>query len=193
MSQSNQNNHSSFVVTPYGQAPQHAFDAAKKLKLLICDVDGVFSDGLVYMGNQGEELKTFHTRDGYGIKTLMQAGIEIAIITGRQSKIVENRMTALGIRLIYQGQDNKLVAYQDILDKLDVLPSEVGYIGDDLIDWPVMEKVALKVCVQDGHPLLRQRANYVTHIKGGYGAVREVCDLILQARGELEAYQGLSI
>lgn len=123
----------------------------------------------------------------------MQAGIEVAIITGRKSQIVENRMTALGIQFIYQGQDNKLLAYQDILKQLKVSPEQVGYIGDDLIDWPVMEQVGLKVCVADGHPLLIQRANYVTHIKGGYGAVREVCDLILQARDELEAYQGLSI
>ncbi|MGO1190366.1 3-deoxy-manno-octulosonate-8-phosphatase KdsC [Vibrio casei] len=184
---------SRMTPTPYGQAPTAILKIAKNIKLLICDVDGVFSDGLVYMGNQGEELKTFHTRDGYGIKSLMKAGIDVAIITGRQSKIVENRMKALGITLIYQGQDNKLVAYEDILKRLNVPPEQVGYIGDDLIDWPVMEKVSLKVSVADGHPLLVQRANYVTHIKGGRGAVREVCDLILQARDELEAYQGLSI
>ncbi|MBD1576189.1 MULTISPECIES: 3-deoxy-manno-octulosonate-8-phosphatase KdsC [Vibrio] len=184
---------SSMTLTPYGQASNQILAIAKQIKLLICDVDGVFSDGLVYMGNQGEEFKTFHTRDGYGVKSLMQAGIEIAIITGRQSQIVENRMQALGIKLIYQGQDNKLVAYQDIMDKLNLQPEQVGYIGDDLIDWPVMEKVALKVSVADGHPLLVQRANYVTHINGGHGAVREVCDLILQARDELETYQGQSI
>ncbi|MDA9557979.1 3-deoxy-manno-octulosonate-8-phosphatase KdsC [Vibrio sp.] len=181
-------------TTIYGvNVDQSLFDIAKDIKLLICDVDGVFSDGLVYMGNQGEELKTFHTRDGYGIKSLMKAGIEIAIITGRQSKIVENRMTALGIKLIYQGQDNKIKAYNDICSKLNISHLHTGYIGDDLIDWPVMEKVALKVCVQDGHPLLRQKANYITQTKGGYGAVREVTDLILEARGELESYSGQSI
>ena len=94
---------SQMISTIYGDVNRDVFNIAKNLKLLICDVDGVFSDGLVYMGNQGEELKTFHTRDGYGIKALMSAGIEIAIITGRQSKIVENRMTALRISLIYQG------------------------------------------------------------------------------------------
>ncbi|UTT83814.1 3-deoxy-manno-octulosonate-8-phosphatase KdsC [Vibrio pelagius] len=181
------------VATLYGSVDADVFQIAKEIKLLICDVDGVFSDGLVYMGNQGEELKTFHTRDGYGIKSLMNAGIEIAIITGRQSQIVENRMTALGIKLIYQGQDDKVKAYQDICDKLNIAPEHTGYIGDDLIDWPVMEKVALKVCVADGHPLLVQRANYVTNIKGGHGAVREVCDLILQARDELDVHKGLSI
>ncbi|KAB0302662.1 3-deoxy-manno-octulosonate-8-phosphatase KdsC [Vibrio fortis] len=181
------------VSTLYGSVDADVFQIAKEIKLLICDVDGVFSDGLVYMGNQGEELKTFHTRDGYGVKSLMNAGIEIAIITGRQSQIVENRMTALGIKLIYQGQDDKVKAYQDICDKLNIGPEHTGYIGDDLIDWPVMEKVALKVCVADGHPLLVQRANYVTNIKGGHGAVREVCDLILQARDELDVHKGLSI
>ncbi len=181
------------IETLYGEVDASIIDIAKEIKLLICDVDGVFSDGLVYMGNDGEELKTFHTRDGYGVKSLMNAGIEVAIITGRQSKIVENRMKALGISLIYQGQDDKVKAYQDICQKLEISPQNTGYIGDDLIDWPVMEKVALKVCVADGHPLLVKRANYVTTIKGGHGAVREVCDLILQARNELDVHKGLSI
>ncbi|MEH0666762.1 3-deoxy-manno-octulosonate-8-phosphatase KdsC [Vibrio scophthalmi] len=181
------------IDTLYQPVEPNLFAIAKQIKLLICDVDGVFSDGLIYMGNQGEELKTFHTRDGYGVKSLMNAGIEIAIITGRRSAIVENRMKALGITLIYQGQDDKLKAYQDICDKLNIAPEHTGYIGDDLIDWPVMDKVALKVCVADGHPLLAQRANYVTAIRGGHGAVREVCDLILQARDELDTHKGLSI
>ncbi|CAM3021074.1 3-deoxy-manno-octulosonate-8-phosphatase KdsC [Vibrio rarus] len=181
------------VDSLYGPVPKATFAIAKGIKLLICDVDGVFSDGLVYMGNNGEELKTFHTRDGYGVKSLMNAGIEIAIVTGRKSQIVENRMRALGVTLIYQGQDNKITAYEDIVQKLAIKPEHTAYIGDDLIDWPVMDKVALKVCVNDGHPLLVQRANYVTTIKGGHGAVREVCDLILQARGELEQHKGLSI
>lgn len=181
------------VNTLYGLVDQTIFDMAGQVQLLICDVDGVFSDGLIYMGNQGEELKTFHTRDGYGVKSLMNAGIQIAIITGRQSQIVENRMKALGISLIYQGQDDKVAAYHDICQQLNIAPEHTAYIGDDLIDWPVMAQVALKVCVADGHPLLAQRANYVTTIAGGRGAVREVCDLILQARGELEQHKGLSI
>lgn len=181
------------IDTLYGPVSPPILDIAKQIKLLICDVDGVFSDGLVYMGNQGEELKTFHTRDGYGIKSLMNAGIEVAIITGRQSKIVENRMAVLGITLVYQGQDDKVKAYNDICRQLNIAPEHTGYIGDDLIDWPVMEKVALRVCVADGHPLLVKRANYVTHIKGGHGAVREVCDLILQAHGELDVHKGLSV
>ncbi|MGC9422088.1 MULTISPECIES: 3-deoxy-manno-octulosonate-8-phosphatase KdsC [Vibrio] len=184
---------SQLVNTLYGPVEASVVAIAQSIQLLVCDVDGVFSDGLIYMGNQGEELKTFHTRDGYGVKALMNAGIQIAIITGRQSQIVENRMKALGISLIYQGQDDKLSAYHDICQKLAIKPEQTGYIGDDLIDWPVMEQVALKVCVADGHPLLVQRANYVTRTKGGHGAVREVCDLILQARDELDQHKGLSI
>jgi 3-deoxy-D-manno-octulosonate 8-phosphate phosphatase (KDO 8-P phosphatase) len=181
------------IETLYGPVDADTLAIAKQIKLLICDVDGVFSDGRIYMGNNGEELKTFHTRDGYGVKALMNAGIQVAIITGRKSQIVTNRMTALGISLIYQGQDDKVKAYSDICQKLNIAPEQTGYIGDDLIDWPVMELVGLQVCVADGHPLLRQRANLVTTTKGGHGAVREVCDLILEARGELDCHKGLSI
>lgn len=181
------------IETIYGPVGQNVYQQAKQIRLLICDVDGVFSDGRIYMGNDGEELKTFHTRDGYGIKSLMGAGVEIAIITGRKSAIVENRMSALGIKHVYQGQDNKLAAYADIHNNLNIAPEHTAYIGDDLIDWPVMEKVGLSVCVADGHPLLAQRADFVTRIQGGYGAVREVCDLILEAKGELDKHKGLSI
>ena len=179
--------------TLYQDVEPRVLDIAKSIELLIFDVDGVFSDGLIYMGNNGEELKTFHTRDGYGIKSIMNAGIEVAIITGRKSKIVENRMKSLGINIIYQGQEDKLKAYNEICQNLAISPSTTGYVGDDLIDWPVMEKVALKVCVADGHPLLMKKANYITVMKGGHGAVREVCDLVLEARGELELHKGLSI
>ncbi|CAH0532501.1 3-deoxy-D-manno-octulosonate 8-phosphate phosphatase KdsC [Vibrio stylophorae] len=177
----------------YGPVPQTIWQRAAKIQLLICDVDGVFSDGRVYMGNDGEELKAFHTRDGYGIKCIMNAGIEVAVITGRQSNIVSNRMNALGVQHLYQGQDNKLAAYQDLQQQLQLAPEQVAYIGDDLIDWPVMEKVGLGICVQDGHPLLAQRADFCTATRGGFGAVREVCDLLLAARDQLEAYQGRSI
>ncbi|GMQ47760.1 3-deoxy-manno-octulosonate-8-phosphatase KdsC [Vibrio sp. 10N] len=181
------------VETLYGPISKVTVDKAANIELLICDVDGVFSDGLIYMGNDGEELKTFHTRDGYGVKALMSAGVHVAIITGRSSKIVENRMKALGITLIYQGQDDKVVAYQDICDKLGIAPEHTAYIGDDLIDWPVMAQVGLGVCVADGHPLLAKKADHVTSIRGGHGAVREICDLILESKGELELHKGLSI
>jgi 3-deoxy-D-manno-octulosonate 8-phosphate phosphatase (KDO 8-P phosphatase) len=166
---------------------------AAKIRLLICDVDGVMSDGLIYMGNQGEELKAFNVRDGYGIRCLLTSGIEVAIITGRQAKLLQDRANTLGITHLYQGQSDKMVAYNELLAVLQCEPEQVAYIGDDLIDWPVMARVGLSVAVADAHPLLLPKAQYVTHINGGRGAVREVCDLILLAQGKLDDAKGLSI
>ncbi|MBJ2110528.1 3-deoxy-manno-octulosonate-8-phosphatase KdsC [Proteus terrae] len=181
------------IETCYGAVSEQIIKKAKKIQLLICDVDGVMSDGLIYMGNNGEELKAFNVRDGYGIRCLLTSGIEVAIITGRQSKLLEDRAKTLGITYLYQGQHNKLLAYQQLLDTLNLKPEQTAYIGDDLIDLPVMEKVGLSVAVADAHPLLTPRANYVTRIAGGRGAVRELCDLILLAQGRLEEAKGLSI
>lgn len=181
------------IETCYGAVSEQIIKKAEKIQLLICDVDGVMSDGLIYMGNNGEELKAFNVRDGYGIRCLLTSGIEVAIITGRQSKLLENRAKTLGITYLYQGQHNKLLAYQQLLDTLNLKPEQTAYIGDDLIDLPVMEKVGLSVAVADAHPLLTPRANYVTRISGGRGAVRELCDLILLAQGRLEEAKGLSI
>lgn len=181
------------IETCYGAVSEQLIKKAEKIQLLICDVDGVMSDGLIYMGNNGEELKAFNVRDGYGIRCLLTSGIEVAIITGRQSKLLEDRAKTLGITYLYQGQHNKLLAYQQLLDTLNLKPEQTAYIGDDLIDLPVMEKVGLSVAVADAHPLLTPRANYVTRIAGGRGAVRELCDLILLAQGRLEEAKGLSI
>lgn len=181
------------INTCYGAVSKDVFQRAANIRLLICDVDGVMSDGLIYMGNQGEELKAFNVRDGYGIRCLITSGIEVAIITGRSAKLVENRAKTLGITHLYQGQSDKLIAFGKIINDLSLLPEQVAYIGDDLIDWPVMEKAGLAVAVADAHPLLIPRAHYVTRIAGGKGAVRELCDLILQAQNKLEGAQGLSI
>ena len=129
------------IETCYGAVSQQIIKKAEKIQLLICDVDGVMSDGLIYMGNNGEELKAFNVRDGYGIRCLLTSGIEVAIITGRQSKLLEDRAKTLGITYLYQGQHNKLLAYQQLLDTLNLEPEQTAYIGDDLIDLPVMEKV----------------------------------------------------
>lgn len=181
------------IETCYGAVDKQVINKAEKVQLVICDVDGVMSDGLIYMGNNGEELKAFNVRDGYGIRCLLTSGIEVAIITGRQSTLLEDRAKTLGITYLYQGQHNKLLAYQQLLDTLNLKPEQTAYIGDDLIDLPVMEKVGLSVAVADAHPLLIPRANYVTRIAGGRGAVRELCDLILLAQGRLEEAKGQSI
>ena len=184
------NNADAQLATCYGPVSQAFVDRAAKIRLLILDVDGVLSDGLIYMGNHGEELKAFNVRDGYGIRCALTSGIEVAIITGRKAKLVEDRCQTLGITHLYQGQSDKLLAFRDLTDKLHVRPEEVAYIGDDLIDWPVMAEVGLSVAVADAHPLLLPRANYVTRINGGRGAVREVCDLLLLAQGKLDEAKG---
>lgn len=181
------------LATCYGPVSAQVMAKAGKIRLLILDVDGVLSDGLIYMGNNGEELKAFNVRDGYGIRSALTSGIEIAIITGRKAKLVEDRCETLGIAHLYQGQSDKLLAYRELLAKLDLTADQVAYIGDDLIDWPVMAEIGLSVAVADAHPLLIPRADYVTRINGGRGAVREVCDLLLLAQGKLDEAKGQSI
>ncbi|MFB4355892.1 3-deoxy-manno-octulosonate-8-phosphatase KdsC [Pantoea sp. BS_4] len=181
------------IETCYGPVSADIMARAGHIRLLICDVDGVMSDGLIYMGNNGEELKTFNVRDGYGIRCLLTSDIEVAIITGRTARLLEDRCKTLGIRHLYQGQSDKLLAYRELLDTLSLSDEQVAYIGDDLIDWPVMAKVGLSVAVADAHPLLLARARYVTRIAGGRGAVRELCDLILMAQNKFEDAKGQSV
>ncbi|MBD2810118.1 3-deoxy-manno-octulosonate-8-phosphatase KdsC [Xenorhabdus sp. Vera] len=186
-------NQRDYLDTCYGPVSKDIIEKARKIRLLICDVDGVMSDGLIYMGNEGEELKAFNVRDGYGIRCLITSGIEVAIITGRKAKLLENRAETLGITHLYQGQSDKILAYKELLDKLALQSDQIAYIGDDLIDWPVMAQVGLSVAVADAHPLLLPKADYVTRIAGGRGAVRELCDLVLFAQNKLEGAKGLSI
>lgn len=186
-------NHDAAITTCYGPVSAKVIQKAQKIRLLILDVDGVMSDGLIYMGNNGEELKAFNVRDGYGIRCALSSDIEVAIITGRKAKLLEDRCATLKIKHLYQGQSDKLIAYRELLEKLSLTAQQVAYVGDDLIDWPVMAEVGLSVAVADAHPLLTPRADYVTHIAGGRGAVREVCDLLLLAQGKLEDAKGQSI
>ncbi|MFS2221314.1 3-deoxy-manno-octulosonate-8-phosphatase KdsC [Pantoea sp. B65] len=181
------------VDTCYGAVSHEVMARAKQIRLLICDVDGVMSDGVIYMGNNGEELKAFNVRDGYGIRCLLTSSVEVAIITGRKAKLMEDRCKTLGITHLYQGQSDKLLAFSELLDKLSLNPEQVAYIGDDLIDWPVMARVGLSVAVADAHPILLPRADYVTRIAGGRGAVREICDLILIAQDKFDDAKGQSV
>lgn len=155
---------------------------AQRIKLLICDIDGIFSDGSVYMANSGEEIKAFNTKDGFGLKSLMNSGVEVAVITGRQSEIVARRMASLGVKYVYQAMETKLIGYQELCKDLNVTPEQVCFIGDDFPDLPVMQKVGLAVSVTDGHPYVKQIADYVTVTGGGKGAVRELTDLIIMAQ-----------
>ncbi|GLS83398.1 3-deoxy-manno-octulosonate-8-phosphatase KdsC [Paraferrimonas haliotis] len=179
--------------TLYGPVTDEVWNAASQVKLLICDVDGVFSDGRIYLGNSGEELKAFHTRDGYGVKALQSANIIVAVITGRKSTLVQQRMTALGIEHIYQGIEDKISVYQNLISELKLRREQVAYIGDDLVDLPVMQEVGLSVAVNDAHPIVRQHCLFTTSINGGHGAVRELADLILLSQNKLDDAKGLSI
>ncbi len=159
---------------------------ASQIKLVICDVDGVLSNGQVIFGNQGEELKTFNIKDGFGLKALQNQGIGVAIITGRNSKIVEKRCQELGIEHLYQGHLDKVGAFNELCEQFAINANQVCHIGDDLPDLPLIQKAGLGVAVKDAHWFLLQNADWTTNQLGGFGAVREVCDLILHSQQKLE-------
>ncbi len=160
---------------------------ASRIKLVIFDVDGVLTDGTLFLGDDGLEYKGFYSRDGHGIKMLQETGVHIAVITGRTSKVVQLRMESLGIQHIYQGRLDKLGAYEDLAARIGVTGDQVAYAGDDIMDLPVMRRVGLAVAVQDAHPLVVNQAHWQTPSSGGRGAARDVCELIMEAQGTLQA------
>jgi 3-deoxy-D-manno-octulosonate 8-phosphate phosphatase (KDO 8-P phosphatase) len=162
-------------------------DRAAKIKLLVFDVDGVLTDGRLIVGDDGQEYKSFFSKDGLGIKMLLKTGVEVAVITARTSKVVIHRMENLVIEHIYQGQLEKLPAFESILKELNISAEEAAYVGDDVIDLPVMLRAGLAITVEDAHPLAKQHAHWQTPQRGGRGAARDVCELIMQAQGTLEA------
>lgn len=159
---------------------------AGKLKLIAFDVDGVMTDGTLYYSDDGVEIKAFNTLDGHGLKMLQQAGIVVAIITGRKARCVELRAQNLGIRHLFQGVENKLEQMHALLAELGIATDEAGYMGDDIVDLPVMRALGFSATPADGHPQVGPHAHFVSTRGGGRGAVREVCDFILQAQGKLE-------
>jgi 3-deoxy-D-manno-octulosonate 8-phosphate phosphatase (KDO 8-P phosphatase) len=161
-------------------------ERAKAIKLVIFDVDGVLTDGSLFLGDDGLEYNAFNSRDGHGMKMLQESGITVAIITGRSSKVVDYRMESLGIKHVYQGQQDKRVAFAEILDKLQLTPQQVAYVGDDVVDLPVMSKVGLAIAVQDAHPMVLKHAHWQTPHCGGRGAGRDVCEMLMEARGVLQ-------
>lgn len=157
-------------------------ERANDIRLLVLDVDGVLTDGRLYFSAKGEELKCFHVRDGAGIVHLLRAGVQVAVISGRQSRAVERRMAELGVTWIRQGIEDKLAALRELLDILSLGPQAVACIGDDSADLPVLEIARLAVAVADAHASVKSRAHFITQAAGGQGAVREICDLILEAQ-----------
>lgn len=160
---------------------------AAQIKLIIFDVDGVLTDGSLFIGDDGEEYKAFHSRDGHGMKMLRATGVEIGIITGRTSNVVRHRMESLGIHHVYQGQLEKLPAFQQLTTKLGIDPQQVAYVGDDVVDLPILTRTGLAVAVADAHPLVKRHAHWITPCGGGRGAARDVCELIMEAQGTLDA------
>jgi 3-deoxy-D-manno-octulosonate 8-phosphate phosphatase (KDO 8-P phosphatase) len=160
---------------------------AKKIKVVIFDVDGVLTDGGLTIGDDGQEYKTFNTQDGLGMKLLKQSGVQMAIITGRSSKVVTQRAESTGVMYFYQGVDNKLEAFKDLILKLNIKPEEAAFMGDDVVDMPPMLRCGLAISVPAAPESVKERSHYVTIKQGGHGAVREVCELIMQAQGTLDA------
>ncbi|MFQ6021653.1 MAG: KdsC family phosphatase [Acidiferrobacterales bacterium] len=169
-------------------APPYKLDAmvrelAAKVRVVVFDVDGVLTDGKLLMDDDGKEYKAFHSRDGHGIKMLQRTGVEIGIITGRTSRLVERRVTELGIKHVFQGCEDKLPVFQGLLAKLRIEPAQAAFLGDDVTDLPIMLKAGLAVAVSDGHTLVKHYAHWVTPSSGGQGAVRELCEVIMHAQG----------
>jgi len=158
---------------------------AQAVKLVIFDVDGVLTDGSLYLGDDGQEYKAFNSRDGHGMKMLQYSGVLIGIITGRISDVVRIRMENLGVEHVYQGKQEKLPAYEELRDKLGLSDEQVAYVGDDVVDLPIMRRVALAIAVNDAHPLVIEHAHWRTPHDGGCGAGRDVCELIMEAQGTL--------
>ena len=162
-------------------------EIAKNIRLVILDVDGVLTDGSIILDNEGNEIKSFHVRDGHGIKMLIRAGIHVALITGRYSKVVERRARELGITEVFQKCFDKRKAYRQLSEKYSLDDREVAYIGDDIVDIPLLLSVGLPVVVADADDNVKSSALMVTAKGGGRGAVREVSDFILKAKGHWQA------
>ncbi|MDJ0738288.1 MAG: 3-deoxy-manno-octulosonate-8-phosphatase KdsC [Gammaproteobacteria bacterium] len=165
---------------------QDIYRKAEGIRLVIFDVDGVLTDGSLFIGDDGQEYKAFHSKDGHGMVMLQHSGVQIAIITGRTSEVVRIRMASLGIEHVYQGKREKLPAYEELKHATGLDDAQIAYVGDDVVDLPVMTRVGLAIAVQDAHALAKRHAHWVTPSGGGRGAAREVCELVMDAQGKLQ-------
>jgi len=164
--------------------PPEVLKKAEKVKILLLDVDGILTDGRIIITSSGEEIKHFNVIDGMGIKLLQKAGVEVGIISSRFSMVTEHRAKELGITLLYQGKLEKLAVYEKILKEKEFKDEEVAYMGDDWIDLPILKRAGLAISVPNAWFPVNDYVDYITKHPGGYGAVREVCDLILKAKGK---------
>ena len=155
----------------------------KKIKMLILDIDGVMTDGSIIMDSDGREMKNFNVRDGHGLVMIQRHGIQVAILTGRKSAVVDHRARDLKITEVYQGALNKKEIFAQILQKNNLTPELIAYMGDDIVDIPVLKLVGFSVAVADALELVKKIVDYVTVNRGGQGAVREICEMLLMAQG----------
>lgn len=169
------------------QWPAELVEKASAVRLLVLDVDGIMTDGTLFFSASGDELKGFNILDGLGIKQVMAAGITVAVITGRRSPLTEKRMNDLGIAHLMQGREDKKAALRELASQLGLAPQQIAYMGDDLPDLPAIRHAGLGITVPNGYWLVRQHADYCTTAHGGSGAVREACELLLCACGQLNA------
>lgn len=164
---------------------QQALGKAKNIKLLVLDVDGVMTDGRLYLSGDGEVMKAFNCHDGHGIKMLRDSGVEVAMISGRQSAALQQRAQELGVQYLYQGREDKLEALNELLAIIDVSYEQIAHLGDDLPDIPILRRVGLSMAVANAYPLVKEHAIWCTQTKGGEGAVREASDFIMAAQNTL--------
>jgi 3-deoxy-D-manno-octulosonate 8-phosphate phosphatase (KDO 8-P phosphatase) len=175
-------------VVPVNIAPMFEIDEAvisraQKIKLAIFDVDGVLTTGALFLGDDGQEYKAFNSRDGHGMKMLVDNGVDTAIITGRTSRVVEHRARDINIKHLYQGAMEKLPVYERLIKDLGVEHEEIAFVGDDIVDLPIMRRVGLAVAVADGHPMVKEYSHWITPSNGGCGAAREFCEMAMFAQG----------
>ncbi len=170
---------------------QDAVERARAIKLIIFDVDGIMTDGTLFLGDDGQEYKGFNSLDGHGLKMLKSTGVELGIITGRQSQLVIHRARNLGITHLHQGAHDKLMVYRQLLGDLDLKPEQTAYMGDDVVDLPVMRRAGLAIAVPAAPDLVKAHSHFITKREGGRGAVREACEFIMRAQGTFDAQMAL--
>jgi 3-deoxy-D-manno-octulosonate 8-phosphate phosphatase (KDO 8-P phosphatase) len=179
--------HRTPLITPEFDIPQDVLERAARVKLVLFDVDGVLTDARLIIGDDGQEYKAFNSKDGHGIKMLQRNGVAAGIITGRQSKVVEHRVRDLGIEHVHQGCKEKLPVYEKLIAQLGLAADQTAFVGDDVVDLPIMLRVGLAVAVRDAQALVRQHAHWTTPSGGGHGAARELCEMIMHAQGTYTA------
>jgi 3-deoxy-D-manno-octulosonate 8-phosphate phosphatase (KDO 8-P phosphatase) len=179
-------------LVPAFEVPARVLELAARVKLVLFDVDGVLTDARLILGDDGQEYKAFNSKDGHGLKMMQRHGIAAGIITGRTSRVVEHRVRDLDIRHVYQGCKEKHPVYRQLLAELKLTPEQTAFVGDDVVDLPIMLECGLAICPADAHALVKQHSHWITPSASGRGAGRDVCEMMLHAHGryaqEMEKY-----